>query len=108
MGFVTCGIHTRRRCCWQCDRCPKCDNLPRLRRGDYCADCTDSFKRRGFPWCDWCQNYHFDGRPPHDRRGHIPDFQPALRLNTPEPEPDVRVRFDSRSGTFYTVTNEEA
>lgn len=57
MGYVTCGNHPRQRCCWRCDRCPKCDDIGRLRRGDYCADCTAWFKANGFVWSayrkDW-------------------------------------------------------
>ncbi len=58
MGYTTCGIHTRRRCCWRCDRCPSCSlSTGRLLRGDYCRRCTDELKAAGYVWSDYYKNY---------------------------------------------------
>lgn len=58
MGFVTCGIHSRRRCCWRCDRCPACNpSVGRLTKGDYCAKCVREMKAAGAVWSDYLQNY---------------------------------------------------
>lgn len=83
MGFVTCARH-KVRCCWGCDRCPK-EGIPfRLGRGDYCPDCHAEAKRRGFAWCDFCQNYHNDGSPAHDAAGR--QIQPMPELDFPKKE----------------------
>jgi len=58
MGHVTCGLHPRQRCCWRCDRCPKCEPaVGRLRRGDYCAECIAKFRAEGFVWSAYYGNY---------------------------------------------------
>jgi hypothetical protein len=50
MGYVTCGIHPKTRCCWKCDRCPICDDCGRLLRGDYCRACTAAIQAAGGVW----------------------------------------------------------
>jgi len=58
MGHVTCGLHPRQRCCWRCDRCPKCERaVGRLRRGDYCAECTAKFRAEGFVWSEYNRDW---------------------------------------------------
>lgn len=58
MGYVTCGIHPRARCCWRCDRCPECEpETGRLLRGDYCRRCIADLKARGYVWSHYAQNY---------------------------------------------------
>lgn len=78
MGFVTCGTHKGVRCCWGCDRCPREYPQFRLGKGDYCPDCHKEARRRGFAWCDFCQNYHNDGTPAHDKAGRIIEPAPSL------------------------------
>ena len=57
MGYVTCGTHNVR-CCWRCDRCPKCEpETGRIGRGDYCKDCTAKLKAEGFVWSDYYRDY---------------------------------------------------
>ncbi len=56
MGYVTCRLH-RVRCCWRCDRCPKCDGIGRLLRGDYCAGCTAAIKAAGGIWSEFRKDY---------------------------------------------------
>ena len=70
MGHVACGKHGCR-CCWSCDRCPKCQpETGRLRRGEYCADCTAKLKAKGLVWSAYFANYV----PPEDAARHV---QPA-------------------------------
>ncbi len=57
MGYVTCGTHPKTRCCWRCDRCPKCDGIGRLLRGDYCAQCTQRIRAAGGVWDKRRQDY---------------------------------------------------
>jgi len=62
MGYVTCGLHPKQRCCWRCDRCPKCEQnagtpIGRLTRGDYCKSCVAKMKAEGLVWSDYFQNY---------------------------------------------------
>ncbi len=76
MGHVTCGTHPGIRCCWRCDRCPKCNGIGRLRRGDYCAACTAFILRHGGRWNPTTKDY--DG-------GEVPG-----RLFDPEDLPTVR------------------
>ena len=58
MGMVTCGIHPRNRCCWRCDRCPRCEpETGRLLRGDYCRSCTEKFKAEGCTWDSYSRTY---------------------------------------------------
>jgi hypothetical protein len=64
VGFVTCGIHQRVRCCWRCERCPKCDGIGRLRPGDYCADCVAWMKAHGYRWSAYTRDYIRDGESP--------------------------------------------
>jgi hypothetical protein len=57
MGFVTCGVHGCR-CCWSCDRCPKCEGGTfRLGRGDYCPDCAGAIKAAGYVWSEFYKDY---------------------------------------------------
>lgn len=79
MGYVTCGIHPRQRCCWRCDRCPKCEpQMGRLRRGDYCADCTAKNKAEGLVWSDYCKNWI----KPEDHRQMELDHPPCKGCGT--------------------------
>ena len=61
MGVVRCGMHGSRggpKCCWRCDRCPKCDpKVGRLLRGDYCKDCTEKFKAEGYVFSTYYMNW---------------------------------------------------
>lgn len=60
MGHVRCGLHGLR-CCWRCDRCPRCDpETGRLGRGDYCRDCVKAMKLKGYTWNEYSGDY----RPP--------------------------------------------
>jgi len=56
MGYVTCGIHGVR-CCWRCDRCPKCDDIGPVRRGDYCGRCTRYIIAHGGRWNPYTKDY---------------------------------------------------
>jgi hypothetical protein len=57
MGIVTCGLHGCR-CCWGCDRCPRCDGGAfRLGRGDYCPDCVKKLKAAGYVWSEFYKDY---------------------------------------------------
>jgi hypothetical protein len=57
MGYVTCGVHGVR-CCWSCDRCPKCEpETGKIGRGDYCNDCKVKLVSSGHVWSDYYQNY---------------------------------------------------
>ena len=57
MGYVTCGKHGCR-CCWSCDRCPKCEpETGRIGRGDYCKDCKVKLLASGHVWSDYYKNY---------------------------------------------------
>ena len=56
LGFVTCGVHPKTRCCWRCDKCPKCDGV-KIKRGDYCEECTAIIKSQGGVWSPDCQDY---------------------------------------------------
>lgn len=56
MGYVTCGEHPRRRCCWSCDKCPVCDGV-KILRGDYCEACTAKIKAAGGIWSEFHQDY---------------------------------------------------
>lgn len=55
MGYVTCGMHGRDRqgprCCWECDRCPRCEpSIGKLAQGDLCRSCRERARREGFRW----------------------------------------------------------
>jgi len=57
MGHVSCGRHGCR-CCWKCDRCPRCEpDTGKLLRGDYCRRCTDELRARGFVWSAYFQDW---------------------------------------------------
>lgn len=81
MGFTTCGMHgigTRGpRCCWRCDRCPKCDGIGRLMRGDYCKECTAWLQAQGYLWDKGSQNYVLPA-------ATLVPYEPMIPLNTPK------------------------
>lgn len=57
MGVVRCGTHGVK-CCWRCDRCPTCKpETGKLKRGDYCADCTAKNKAEGLVWSESHKNW---------------------------------------------------
>ncbi len=62
MGYVNClgptfKPHRAQRACWRCDRCPTCDGIGRLLRGDYCAECTELIRSEGNVWSDYMQDW---------------------------------------------------
>jgi hypothetical protein len=63
MGVVRCGVHGVK-CCWRCDRCPRCEaeDHPqakpwKLQKGDYCPDCVKKNLADGYVWSEFYQNY---------------------------------------------------
>jgi hypothetical protein len=64
MGVVTCPgwlnhpeIHKDEvKVCWICERCPKEYGF-KLRKGDYCPDCTKRLIEGGYIWDPGCQDW---------------------------------------------------
>jgi hypothetical protein len=76
VGYVTCGNHGCR-CCWGCDRCPKCDpETGKIGKGDYCEACRVKLLASGHVWSAYFQNYV-----PKDLAAkHVPDHMMTKSL----------------------------
>lgn len=91
MGYVTCGLHEKTRCCWRCDRCPTCDGIGRLQRGDYCRECTRYILAHGGRWNPRSQDYDAPRAGPGlFDTGTEPDEIDAARAYEEQTEEEVR------------------